>query len=85
MRKRKQLRAVLECWDAGIRNGATRRQMMLRATSSEQDRSFLQSVISTTLLEEAMEWIASNLAPNDVFDESDLRDWAEENGYVQEE
>jgi len=42
-------------------------------------------VISTTLLEEAMEWIASNLAPNDVFDESDLRDWAEENGYVQEE
>jgi len=54
------------------------------ATSSQQDQSFLRDVISSTLLEDAIAWIASNMNPADVFSESDLRDWATENGFVEE-
>jgi len=55
------------------------------ATTSKQDQDFLESVIPHTLLEEAIEWIASNLDPEDVFSENDLSCWAENNGFVEEE
>lgn len=45
------------------------------ATSSYQDRSFIDSVVSNTLLEESIEWIASNLSPGDVFDASEVESW----------
>ena len=54
-------------------------------TTTEQDRSFIQVVISDYLLELAIAWIAKNLSPEDVFSERDLDKWATDNGYVKEE
>lgn len=54
-------------------------------TSSKQDRDFVDSLINSTLLEEAIAWIASNMEPEDVFSDTDLRHWAVDNGYVEDE
>jgi len=72
------------------------------ATTSAQDTSFIKEIISTSLLEDSIAWIASNLSPDDVFDdktllayvaqdkvenvfpESELEEWAENNGYTKQ-
>lgn len=46
------------------------------ATTSTQDREFIQSVIGSDLLENSIEWIVKNMNPDEVFSESDLKDWA---------
>ena len=51
------------------------------ATTVRQNSEFVSAVISSFLLEDAIEWIKSNLNPEDVFDEKSLATWAEENGY----
>lgn len=48
-------------------------------TSVRQDDAFLESVISKTLLEESIDWIISNMSPDDVFSESDLKQWVTNN------
>lgn len=53
-------------------------------TSHRQDQDFRDTIVSTTLLEEAIDWIQSNMDPEDVFSEEDLSHWAESNGYVYE-
>ena len=53
-------------------------------TTGRQDRDFLESVIPNTLLEQAIEWIADNLDPEDVFDKKQLNYWADEQGYTWE-
>lgn len=57
--------------------------------SSRQDREYRQSVIdkieSSINLDDAIEWIKSNLNPEDVFNAKDLRQWADENDYVAKE
>ncbi len=50
-------------------------------TTTRQDKEFLEDVISSTLLESAIDWITGNMAPDEVFHVSDLKTWAEENGY----
>tara|TARA_R110000824_G_scaffold526_1_gene3308 strand:+ start:1088 stop:1261 length:174 start_codon:yes stop_codon:yes gene_type:complete len=50
-------------------------------TTHTQDKEFINSVIGSSLLEEAIQWIQSNMGPEDVFSEDDLADWAESNGY----
>ena len=52
-------------------------------TTAYQDERFIAAVISKTLLEESIEWIASHLSPEDVFDEKALRNWAESYGMVE--
>lgn len=47
-------------------------------TSSYQDSRFIQSVISQRLLEESIDWIKSNMEPEDVFDSSQLISWAKD-------
>jgi hypothetical protein len=51
-------------------------------TSIEQDREFIASVVSSRLLEDAIDWIADNMDPVEVFGKDVLADWAAENGYV---
>jgi len=51
-------------------------------TTVIEDRDFIQSVISSTLLEESIEWIKANLEPGEVFEKSELIDWAEAQGYT---
>lgn len=50
--------------------------------TNSQELDFIQSVISRDMLSDAIEWIAKNLNPQDVFDDSDLDSWAEDNGYI---
>jgi hypothetical protein len=52
-------------------------------TTSNQDRAFesMQTVLS---LDEAVDWIGSNLVPKDVFAEAELQDWATDNGYIKD-
>lgn len=54
-------------------------------TTAKQDADFLQSVISARLLEEAIDWISSNMNPEEVFSDEDLSFWAEQNGYIKED
>jgi len=53
-------------------------------TTQKQDSDFIGSVIDQYLLENSIEWIKSNMLPEDVFDEDLLDDWAQENDYVKE-
>jgi len=57
----------------------------MKATSVRQDSDFISEVISSTLLEQAMQFIADNFEPGDIFEEDELREWANENGYIKEE
>ncbi len=54
--------------------------------TGKQDTAFAEAMkanveMSASTLDEAIAWIASNLNPDQVFDESDLETWAENNGY----
>ncbi len=55
------------------------------ATTIQQDREFIAAVISTSLLEDVIEWIANNLEPEDVFGDARMKEWAEYAGYVESE
>jgi len=46
-----------------------------------QEREFMEAISPT--LDQAIEWIKNNLTPEDVFDEEDLIEWAEDNGFYQ--
>lgn len=52
------------------------------ATSAFQDEKFIRQVIDRGLLEKAMDWIANEFLPGDVFSNRVLTEWAEENGFV---
>ena len=59
------------------------------STTSKQDKSFSEDLISYVLVEKsalgaAIEWIGSNLNPDQVFSDKDLEAWAESNGYTKE-
>ena len=54
------------------------------STSYLQDKTFRDALIDTSLLENAIEWIASNMEPEDVFDEAKLRTWAKDMGFVED-
>ncbi len=49
-------------------------------TYAAQDKQFVAAVISDCLLEEAIDWIQTNMNPEDVFSEDDLSTWADNNG-----
>lgn len=51
---------------------------------SRKEKDFIESVVCSSLLEEAVEWIQYYLSPEEVFDKSDLEEWAENNGFVKE-
>jgi hypothetical protein len=53
-------------------------------TTTQQDKQFIEDMISSTLLEQAIAWIKDNFSPEDIFDEKELRQWAESSGYVEE-
>ena len=55
------------------------------STSTDQDQRFIDDVLSRTLLEESINWIADNIIPEEVFPEYKLAEWANDNGYIKEE
>lgn len=54
-------------------------------TTYSQDKTFISEVIGSDLLQNAINWIAQNLSPDDVFADSELEEWAEDNGYVKKD
>jgi len=53
---------------------------VIMATTKTQDRDFINTTLSN-LLEDSIRWINKNLKPQNVFDEDDLKQWAEDNGF----
>ena len=50
--------------------------------SFKLNADFTDGIINKgTLLDDAVDWIKSSLEPENVFDESDLEDWALRNGF----
>lgn len=43
------------------------------------NEEFTRTLLPTSPLDNAIEWIKSNLAPDDVFDEEELYHWARDN------
>ena len=60
--------------------------------TNTQDKAFAEEMrdsvdyvmMSNSALDNAINWIANNLDPDQVFDNKKLQDWAESNGYVKE-
>lgn len=46
------------------------------ATTATQDRQFISDVVGSNLLENSIEWVSRNMLPQEVFSESELKDWA---------
>lgn len=54
--------------------------------SSRDENDFNNYVFGgMSVLESSIEWIQSNLSPDDVFSDKDLETWALENNFVEEE
>jgi hypothetical protein len=51
--------------------------------SENLKREFLSTVVPDSLLEDTIDFISSNLEPEEVFDYEQLRDWAFANGFEQ--
>jgi hypothetical protein len=49
--------------------------------SQNTNNNFIDAVVQQDLLDVAVVWIGDNLAPDDVFSERILEEWAEDNGY----
>jgi hypothetical protein len=47
--------------------------------------AFNNSVMPLSLLEDAIEWIVDHYAPEFIYPEKDMEQWASENGYVKGE
>jgi hypothetical protein len=59
---------------------------MPRATSSQEDKDFgelLKESVDFSGMDASwvLEWVADNFAPEEVFEDSVLEAWAEDNGY----
>ncbi len=60
--------------------------------TGSQDKSFAERMqdhaeitMSNATLDEAIDWIANELSPDDVFPDDKLEKWAESNGYTKEQ
>ena len=50
-----------------------------------QGRKFVDELFHPAILEDVIDWINNNLSPDDVFDLEELKDWAINNGFIEEE
>lgn len=48
------------------------------STSAYQDKQFISDVIGDRILEKVVDWVSSNLEPEDVFSEEKLAQWAKD-------
>lgn len=53
--------------------------------SNAEGKAFVEAVISTNLLDDAVSWLQDNVDPVDVFTHEQLSDWALENGFTEEQ
>lgn len=51
--------------------------------TSNLNKTFAENIIDTSfILDASVDWIASHLSPEDVFDQQTLEDWALSNGFI---
>lgn len=50
------------------------------STSARQDKEFISAMVSSTLLEEVIEWIQGEFEPEQIFGEEKLKSWASDAG-----
>ena len=56
----------------------------MSVTTSKQDQEFIEAIspmFPSNLLGDAIEWIADNMDPEEVFSDLDLRRWADDSGF----
>lgn len=53
-------------------------------TTIAQNQDFMDTIIQTSFLEDAISWIGENLDPEKVFPKEVLEAWAEAYGYIKE-
>lgn len=58
---------------------------MAKKFNSYSNERFVKEFLGDDLLDKAVEYIKDNLHPDDVFDESELEEWARDNGFVKSE
>ena len=54
-------------------------------TTRLQEQKFIDAIMCSSPLDEAIEWIKDHMSPEDVFDESELSEWAHKNGWEKPE
>lgn len=61
---------------------------MASARQARDFKDYMVQLIETTMsdssLQEAMDWIGTEFNPEDIFSEKQLAEWAESNGYTKE-
>lgn len=50
-----------------------------------QIKQAIAEILPQFLLDEFIAWIQTNMTPDEIFTEEQLKEWAENNGYVEEE
>ena len=78
---RNPLYEIKPLFSIGVRH--IEREFVL-ATANENSK-FTDAVIGNYPLDDAIDWISSNMSPDEVFSEKDLGEWATENGFVPED
>ena len=53
--------------------------------NTRQEQDFIGTIIGSYVLQDAVDWIAHTLTPDEVFSKDDLEAWALENGFVEED
>ncbi len=51
----------------------------------KQSQYYLKNDFGNKFLGEVLDWVESNMSPDDVFSEEKLEEWAEEAGYIPKE
>lgn len=54
----------------------------MNSFSDKQRQLFMQSIFSSVLLDEVVDYIATLLSPEEVFSYDELEDWAFQNGFM---
>ena len=58
----------------------------MRIIQAKEVREFAESIVDEATILAAVQWIAANMTPEDVFSEEDLadyaKDWATDNGWI---
>ena len=55
----------------------------MKDATSKQNSDFCDAMYGKYLLDKVLEWVQSNMNVDDVFQEVQLREWAEDNGFVE--
>jgi hypothetical protein len=58
---------------------------MAKKFTSYTNGQFMKEFFGDDLLDKVVEYVKDNFHPDDIFDESDLEEWARDNGFVKSE